>query len=75
MTGERPVHLTAIIGSFGGAVENLGAAHGIYAFAVPPEQIVEFCRFLKEHPALEFDFLSDICGVDHYPETPRFETV
>lgn len=75
MTGERRVDLEAIIGSFAGAVENLGAAHGICAFAVQPEQIVDFCRFLKEHPALEFNFLSDICGVDHYPETPRFETV
>jgi NADH-quinone oxidoreductase subunit C len=37
--------------------------------------IVELCRFLKEHPALRFDFLSDICGVDHYPEVPRYEAV
>ncbi|MGO7675709.1 NADH-quinone oxidoreductase subunit C, partial [Rhizobium ruizarguesonis] len=35
----------------------------------------EFCRFLKEHPALQFHFLSDIYGVDHYPETPRFAAV
>ena len=37
--------------------------------------IVELCRFLKEHPALGFNFLSDICGVDHHPETPRYEAV
>ena len=47
----------------------------MHALAAPPELIVELCRFLKEHPELRFDFLSDICGVDHHPATPRFEAV
>ncbi|MGO8654366.1 NADH-quinone oxidoreductase subunit C, partial [Rhizobium ruizarguesonis] len=75
MSVEPSLNRAPIMERFGEAVEDLGAAHGIHAFAVPPEKIVEFCRFLKEHPALQFNFLSDICGVDHYPETPRFEAV
>ncbi|MFQ5534422.1 MAG: NADH-quinone oxidoreductase subunit C [Sphingomonadales bacterium] len=37
--------------------------------------VVELCSFLKHDPALRFDFLSDMCGVDHHPERPRFEVV
>ncbi len=64
-----------VIEHFNAAIEDLGARQGVHAFAVPPEMIVEFCRFLKQHPALQFNFLSDICGVDHYPELPRYEAV
>jgi NADH-quinone oxidoreductase subunit C len=75
MNAEASLNRALIMEHFGESVEDLGTAHGIHAFAVPPERIVEFCRFLKEHPALQFNFLSDICGVDHFPATPRFEAV
>ena len=75
MSVEPSLYPALITDHFGGVVEDLGAAHGVHAFAVSPEKIVEFCRFAKEHPALQFNFLSDICGVDHYPETPRYEAV
>lgn len=39
------------------------------------EMIAEVCRFLKAEPGLQFNFLSDLCGVD-YPQRPeRFEVV
>ena len=75
MSGGAPLDRALIMERFGEAIQDLGVAHGIDVFAVPPETIVEFCRFLKEHPALRFNFLSDICGVDHYPEMPRLEAV
>ncbi|AXA40104.1 NADH-quinone oxidoreductase subunit C [Rhizobium leguminosarum] len=75
MSVETPLIRTTITERFGEAIDDLGFAHGVYAFAAPPDMIVELCRFLKEHPALRFNFLSDICGVDHYPEMPRYETV
>ncbi len=75
MTVEAPLYLARIEERFGGAVDDLGFAHGVHAFAAPPDLIVELCRFLKEHPELEFKFLSDICGVDFHPETPRYEAV
>lgn len=75
MSGGPPLDRALIMERFGEAIQDLGVAHGIDVFAVPPEMLVAFCRFLKEHPALRFDFLSDICGVDHYPEMPRFEAV
>ncbi|ODT08518.1 MAG: NADH-quinone oxidoreductase subunit C [Mesorhizobium sp. SCN 65-20] len=75
MSAEAPLVPALIAERFGGAVEDLGFAHGIHAFAAPPDRIVEICRFLKEQPELRFDFLSDICGVDHHPERPRYEAV
>ncbi len=41
---------------------------------VPREQIAALCSFLKTQPGANFDFLSDICGVDRgVEEEPRFE--
>ncbi len=51
------------------------SSHGMRTLVVDKEAIVELCRFLKEDPDCGFDYLSDICGVDYHPETPRFEVV
>lgn len=49
-------------------------ARGEITIIVPREKIVEICRYLKTTPGLEFNMLSDICGVDRGPEEePRFE--
>jgi NADH-quinone oxidoreductase subunit C len=42
---------------------------------VPKEKIVEISRFLYTHPDLEYQFLTDLCGLDFFPEIPRFEIV
>lgn len=42
---------------------------------VAANKILNVCAFLKEDPALAFDFLSFVGGVDCYPDTPRFEVV
>jgi len=39
------------------------------------ESILPLCRILKEDEVLSFDFLSDCCGLDLSPETPRFMVV
>jgi NADH-quinone oxidoreductase subunit C len=60
---------------FGPKVLDGGAPDGMQTFLVPPGLIVEVCTFLKEDANLKFDFLADICGVDHHPEDDRFEVV
>lgn len=30
-----------------------------------PENLVQFCRILRDHPALKFEQLIDLCGVDY----------
>jgi len=49
-------------------------AHGEVTIILPREAIVEACEFLKTAQGLEFNFLTDICGVDRgVEEEPRFE--
>lgn len=38
-------------------------------------KIVELCRFLKDDPHLDFNYLSDLCGVDYPEREKRFEVV
>ncbi|MCK5553646.1 MAG: NADH-quinone oxidoreductase subunit C [Deltaproteobacteria bacterium] len=40
---------------------------------VRKDAIVEVMRYLRDH--LGFDLLTDLCGVDHFPNRPRFEVV
>ncbi|MEX0304026.1 MAG: NADH-quinone oxidoreductase subunit C [Leisingera sp.] len=42
---------------------------------VPAENLTELCLYLRDDEALRFNFLSDICGVDFHPESPRFQLV
>lgn len=37
--------------------------------------IVKVCRFLRDDPELQYNFLSDLCGVDRLGLEPRFEVV
>jgi NADH-quinone oxidoreductase subunit C len=39
------------------------------------EDILPICRLLHDDPELSFDYLTDLCGVDHYPHEPRFQIV
>ncbi len=42
---------------------------------VRPEDLLPLCGFLHDEPDLAFDFLVDLCGVDHLPREPRFDVV
>lgn len=42
---------------------------------VSPDDLVELCLYLRDDEAFKFNFMADICGVDFYPESPRFELV
>jgi len=37
--------------------------------------IFEICKFLYSDPDLQYQMLTDLCGVDFFPESPRFEVV
>jgi NADH-quinone oxidoreductase subunit C len=39
---------------------------------VSREHIVEICRFCRDTKGLEYNFLSDVAGVDYFPQEPRF---
>jgi NADH-quinone oxidoreductase subunit C len=42
---------------------------------VAKKDLPEICKFLYSDPDLQYQFLTDLCGVDYFPETPRFEVV
>jgi len=48
---------------------------GEVTVAVTKKDILQICQFLFSDPELQFQFLTDLCGCDFHPETPRFEIV
>jgi len=42
---------------------------------VQKKDIFEICKFLYSDPDLQYQMLTDLCGVDYFPEIPRFEVV
>ncbi|MCJ7746120.1 MAG: NADH-quinone oxidoreductase subunit C [Desulfobacterales bacterium] len=42
---------------------------------VEKKDIYEICKFLYSDPDLEYHMLTDLCGVDYFPQAPRFEVV
>jgi NADH-quinone oxidoreductase subunit C len=42
---------------------------------VPKEEIFEICKFLHSDTDLQYHLLTDLCGLDFFPQTPRFGVV
>ena len=64
-----------VAASLGGSVQSKIAAFGELTITVPRDQIIAVLKRLRDDPALQFECLVDICGVD-YPSRPeRFEVV
>jgi len=57
---------------FPDAIENVREFRGEFTVRVKPDALVEMCAFLRDDPGCAFDILSDVSGVDYYPEEPRF---
>jgi len=38
-------------------------------------EIFEICKFLHSDPDLQYHLLTDLCGLDFFPQTPRFGVV
>lgn len=64
-----------IIKHFGSRVHYGGAGIDMHCLKVNPDYVVDLCHYLKNDPTLKFNFLSDLCGVDHHPDNRRFEVV
>jgi NADH-quinone oxidoreductase subunit C len=60
---------------FAESVLEVNEFRGELTVVVPKERIVVICRFLKEDPQLQFDFLVDECGIDMYTPTKRFGVI
>lgn len=60
---------------FGNGILESNEFRGELAVVIPPEKIVEVCRFLKEDPDLRFEMLADLFGLDMYSPVKRFGVV
>lgn len=75
MTTAPPEFCERIFRHFDVGVADGGAGIDMHNVTVDPDHLVALCGFLKDTSELSFDFLSDLCGVDFYPELPRYEVV
>lgn len=62
-------------GKFGASIQEVKTFRGEVTVTVPKEALYEICKFLYADPDLQFQFLTDLCGIDILPQTPRFEVV
>jgi NADH-quinone oxidoreductase subunit C len=52
-----------------------GAAADLPTVVVQRDQLLDVARVLRDQPALRFDVLLEVTGVDWWPNEPRFEVV
>lgn len=69
---NNEVLVEEISGQFGGKVREFDENSGILSFVASPEDLVDIVGFLKDHPTLKFNFLTDITGV-HFPDNEGAE--
>ena len=62
--------LKTIQDQFADKVTVVGEPYGLLTLETTRESIIEILGFLKNSPALQFIFLTDITGI-HYPEQEK----
>ncbi len=67
--------LEALKGKFGEVLQEITYWAGEVTVRVPPDRILEICRFLKDDPATQMNLLSDLCAADYPKEPKRFEVL
>jgi len=74
MSDEKTV-LDELKERFGEDIIQTSDFAGDLTAVVKPDKWVEILRFLKEESKDKYDYMSDLCGVDHHEDDPRFEVV
>jgi NADH-quinone oxidoreductase subunit C len=72
---KKSIVLEKLKERFGDAILAVHSDLGDDTALVARERIVEIMTFLRDDPALKFNFAMDLTGVDYLGETPRFEVV
>lgn len=60
---------------FSSSILEVAAFRGELTVTVVKKDLYEICKFLYSDPDLQYTFLTDLCGVDYLPATPRFQVV
>jgi len=74
MNNEKNV-LDELKGKFGEDITETSEFAGDLTAAVRPSKWVEILNFLKIESKDKYDYMSDLCGVDHNDRNPRFDVV
>lgn len=72
---SEPVVVQRLRDQFADAVLEVVEFRGEITVRVPRERVHEICHFLREDPATQMDYLSDLTGLDMLPRSPRFDVV
>jgi NADH-quinone oxidoreductase subunit C len=71
---DRP-ELARVLAQYPAAVEGAKLERDELSIYLRPGSIREVGALLRDHPELQYNFLSDLTCVDWYPAEPRFEIV
>jgi NADH-quinone oxidoreductase subunit C len=72
---EEPAAVAALRARRPDAVREVAINRGQPLVHVERDAVTDFLAFLRDDPALRFDFLVDVTAVDHWPATPRFRVL
>jgi NADH-quinone oxidoreductase subunit C len=72
---EQNVAVQALRQSMPQAIEAVSSFRDQVSIRLHKEHYVEACRFLRDTPDLEFDFLTDLTAVDYPARPKRFDVV
>jgi len=53
---------------FAASIITVDEPYGMLTIELEPNQIVDVLNFLYQHPAIQMQFLTDLCGI-HFPDT------
>jgi NADH-quinone oxidoreductase subunit C len=60
---------------FANAILEVTTFRGEVTVTVSKGEILEICQFLHSDPDLQYHLLTDLCGLDFFPQIPRFGIV
>lgn len=67
---KNPVE--ALRAEFSDAILEVQEFRGEITVIVDPARIVNICQFCRDTEGLQYNFLSDVTGIDYLPQEPRF---
>jgi NADH-quinone oxidoreductase subunit C len=62
----------ALQAKFGEAIQDVQEFRGEIAVFVDAARIVDVCQYCRDTEGLQYNFLSDVTGIDYLPQKPRF---